>query len=507
MDEKPSSNGPKPHVVVLGGGLAGMAAACHLLDAGHPVTLVEKRPFLGGRAFSFFHPFRGQDGPDGSTAESVHSADGDDTARLPAAHETSAAGFPVDNGQHVFLGCCDYYIDFLRKLGTLDSTYLQPSLRVKVVSPPRQGRKGKAGLLAGAPFPAPFHLLPSFVSYPHLGVKDKLLALYALLKIRFTDRHKPELENQTFMQWLKANGQTDRAIENFWNLLILPTLNDHVRDVSASMGMMIYQDGVIKSRTSANVGYALVGLSDLMGNAAEEYIGSRGGRLLLGKQVSEVLVSESGGRAVRGVRLASGETVEGDVYVSALPFHTLTSVLPADLNEEPFFAGIGRIAAAPIVNVHIWYDREVMEPSSPPFTAFVNSPLQWVFDKSSILRLHGNGRDAASEGQYICISVSGAWDYADKPKEEIRRVFTEAMAEAFPRAREAQIKELLIVKSTATFRCTPGSARLRPANVTPVGNLFLAGDWTDTGWPSTMESAVRSGVAAARAIAAGDRDG
>ena len=507
MDEKPSSNGPRSRVVVLGGGLAGMAAACHLLDAGHPVTLVEKRPFLGGRAFSFFHPFPDREGWEAPTAESVHSGEGDDMARHPDGRERGAAGFPVDNGQHVFLGCCDYYIDFLRKLGTLDRAYIQPSLRVKVVSPSRQGRKGRTGLLAGAPLPAPFHLLPSFVTYPHMGVKDKLLALYALLKIRFSNRRNPDLENQTFFQWLKDNGQTDRAIENFWNLIILPTLNDHVRDVSASMGMMIYQDGVIKSRTSANVGYALVGLSDLMGDAAEEYIAGRGGRLMLGKRVTEILVSQSEFRSIRGVRLASGETVEGDVYVSALPFHTLPSVLPSDLNEEPFFAGIGRLTAAPVVNIHIWYDREVMEPSSPPFTAFVDSPLQWVFDKRGILGPSGAGRETAFDGQYICISLSGAWEYADKPKERIRQVFTEAMAEAFPRARDARIEDMLIVKSTATFRCTPGSARLRPSNVTPVENLFLAGDWTDTGWPSTMESAVRSGVAAARAIGVGGSRG
>ena len=506
MDKKPPSNGPTSHVVVLGGGLAGMSAACHLLDAGHCVTLVEKRPFLGGRAFSFFHSFPGGEGPEAPTAESLHPGEGDDTMAAPEGRERGAPGFPVDNGQHVFLGCCDYYIDFLRKLGTLDRAYLQPTLRVKVASPPRDGRRGRTGLLTGAPIPAPFHLLPSFVAYPHLGVRDKLLALYALLKIRFSDRRKPELEDQTFLQWLKDNGQTDRAIENFWNLIILPTLNDHVKDVSASMGMMIYQDGVIKSRTGANVGYSLVGLSDLMGNAAEEYIASRGGRLMLGKRVAEVLVSGSRVRSIRGVRLASGETVQGDAYLSALPFHTLPSVLPADLNREPFFAGIGRLTAAPIVNVHIWYDREVMGPSSPPFTAFVDSPLQWVFDKRSILAPSGAGGDTA-HGQYVCISVSGAWDYADKPKEQIRQVFTEAMAEAFPRAREAKIEHLLIVKSTATFRCTPGSARLRPPNATPVANLFLAGDWTDTGWPSTMESAVRSGVAAARAIGAGGGHG
>ena len=502
MDKKPPSNGPASHVVVLGGGLAGIAAACHLLDAGHPVTLVEKRPFLGGRAFSFFHSFVGDEGQEAPTAESLQSGEGDD-AGVPEGRETSAAGFPVDNGQHVFLGCCDYYIDFLRKLGTLDRAHLQPTLRVRVASPARNGQRNRTGLLTAAPLPAPFHLLPSFVAYPHLGVKDKLLALYALLKIRFSNRHRPELEDQTFLQWLKDNGQTDRAIENFWDLIILPTLNDHVGDVSASMGMMIYQDGVISSRTGANVGYALVGLSDLMGNAAEEYIAARGGRLMLGKRVTEILVSGSRGRSIGGVRLASGETVQGDVYLSALPFHTLPSVLTSELNQEPFFAGIGRLTASPIVNVHIWYDREVMEPSSPPFTAFVDSPLQWVFDKRSILASSGAGGAAGFDGQYICISVSGAWDYADKPKEQIRQVFTQAMAEAFPRARDARVQQLLIVKSTATFRCTPGSARLRPPNVTPVENLFLAGDWTDTGWPSTMESAVRSGAAAARAIDAG----
>ena len=485
-----------------------MAAACHLLDGGHSVTLVEKRPFLGGRAFSFFHPFRGHEGPEAGTAESVISGEGDDTPGTDALGENGTAGFPVDNGQHVFLGCCTYYIDFLKKLGTLEKTYLQPSLRMRVVSPAGNGRKGRSGLLAGAPLPAPFHLLPSFITYPHMGVKDKLLALYALLKIRFTDRHKPELESQTFHRWLKDHGQTDRAIENFWNLLILPTLNDHVRDVSASMGMMIYQDGVLKSRTNANVGYSLVGLSGLMGDAAEEYIRSRGGRLILGKQVNELLLSEeSETRAIKGVCLAGGEVVQGDVYIAALPFHTLPSVLPPGLKEEPPFEAVGRLAAAPIVNVHIWYDREVMEPSSPPFTAFLDSPLQWVFDKRSILALSGNSHQTPDEGQYICISVSGAWEYADKPKEEIRRIFTEAMAQAFPRARDAEVKELLIVKSTATFRCTPGSTQLRPTNATPVRNLFLAGDWTATGWPSTMESAVRSGVAAAQAIASGGSDG
>ena len=500
-----------------------MAAACHLLDSGHAVTLVERRPFLGGRAFSFFYPFQAQNtanAPVTGAAILAGSAKASMTRTTQTIAKDEIAGCQVDNGQHVFLGCCGYYIDFLRKLGTFDKTYLQPALSVKVVRPPKHGRKGKEGVLRASSLPAPFHLLPSFVKYPHLGLKDKLLAVYGLICIRFTNRSDPRYERQSLYEWLKAHGQTERAIENFWNLLILPTLNDHLKDVSAAMGLMVYQEGVLKSRSSANVGYSKVGLSELMGDAARDYILHKGGTLLLGKRVTRLVLEETGpselaqtlasGRpGLKGVELAGGEIVRGDVYVSTLPFHGLASVMPPQLLHEPFFRGTKELSTAPIVNIHVWYDRLVMERSSTPFVAFVGSPLQWVFDKSNILESDGGDREPAerSPGQYICISVSGAWEYINRPKEEIREIFLKAMAEAFPRAREARVEQLLVVKSAATFRCTPGAAWLRPTTRTPVENLFLAGDWTDTGWPSTMEGAVISGVEAARAITSRGQSG
>ena len=265
------------------------------------------------------------------------------------------------------------------------------------------------------------------------------------------------------------------------------------------MALMVYQEGVLKSRNSANIGFSKVGLSELMGSPARELIQAAGGDILSGKKVTRLILEDAAGgsgKVVAGVELAGGETLHGDIYVSALPFGDLGPILPQDLADSPFFRGTRELATAPIVNVHIWYDRQVMDTAGEPFVAFLDSPLQWVFDKT---RMQG-ADPAGPSGQYLCVSISGAWDYMDMPKAEVRRIVLEEMEAAFPSAAEAQVRDVLVIKSPATFRCTPGSAALRPSTITPIGNLFLAGDWTNTGWPSTMEGAVRSGAAAAEAV-------
>ena len=456
-------------VIVLGGGIAGIAAALELLDAGRPVTLVEARNFLGGRAFSF---------------------------------TDSATGLTLDNGQHVFVGCCAEFVGFLERLGVRDRWFLQDRLRIPVLN-----RRGRAGTLAASRLPAPLHLLPSFLAYPHLTLPDKLRALRGMLRAKLADRAAPRLEDITFYQWLRENGQSERAINNLWNLVVEPTLNDNVREVSAAMGLMIVQDGMLAAAHSANLGYAKDGLLPAIGEPARQLLAERGARLLLGNPVRRILVEpdadgpDADGPDANGpgtptritaVELASGERLTGHQFISALPFSTLAQVWPPAAGRFDFLDHIGNLEWSPILNLHVLYDRPIM---AEPFCAFVDSPLQWLFNRNAI-----TGAVPPGGGQLITVSVSAAWAYIDLPRDELARQFTAELAEALPAAGEAQVLDVKVVKQReATFRCRPGANRLRPGPVTPIPNLFLAGEWTNTGWPSTMEGAVRSGRHAARA--------
>ena len=454
MGRKPDTRHPSPQrVLVLGGGLAGISAACDLLDSGYQVVLIEKRPFLGGRAYSFLD------------------------------RET---GWEVDNGQHVFMGCCTHYIAFLKKIDAYQKAFLQDTLKVRVLSHSREGT------LSSTPILGSLHLLPSLLKYPHLSFVDKFLALYALLRMKFTNRHasKDLLDSESFYSWLKRHYQTERAIKNLWNLIVLPTLNDDVQSVSAHMALMIFQEGLLRSPAEATVGFSKVGLSSLAGESARSYIESHGGTLLLGKTVTTLKIQDG---LVTGVETLSGELLQGDSYVSALPFDVLLDVLPAEVSRDPFFARASGLQSSPIVGIHIWYDRPVMEGD---FVAFLDSPVQWVFNKSLIQGLDGY------PGQYLCISLSGAWEYINRPKEELRELFAREMETLFPKACNARIEKFLVVKQPqATFRSAPGADQHRLPQKTPIANLFLAGEWTDTGWPSTMEGAVRSGSMAAQEVA------
>ena len=449
----------KPDVLVLGGGIAGIAAALELLDRGYAVTLVETRRFLGGRAFSFTDP---------------------------------RTGVAVDNGQHVIVGCCDHFIHLLQRLGVWERWYLQPRLNISMWD-----RRGKPGKLAAAPLPHPLHLLPTFLTYAHLGLGDKLRVLWALGRARFADRLRPELERMSFRQWLLDQRQSRRAMDNFWSLVITSILNDDLDDVSASMGIMFVQEGLLGGYHSADMGYALHGLSDALGNPAQRRLEQLGCRMLLGCPVRRI---HWDGRQVDGVELASGETINAGLYVSALPHRALLAALPWEVREMSFFRQIEGLETSPIINIHLWYDRPVMEGD---FRGLVDSPLQWVFNRSAYMA-GGNGSAGLTEhgqGQYVCISHSAAWKYIDWSREELVREFTGEMARVFPRAAGARVLRAIVVKQRdATFRCLPGANDLRPDSATPLPNLFLAGEWTNTGWPSTMEGAARSGYRAALTI-------
>lgn len=430
-----------------------MAAALRLARAGVSVTLVERRPYLGGRAYSFTDPETGRQ---------------------------------VDNGQHVFLGCCAAYRDFLREIGSLDRTVRQKRLRVEVRSP-----DGKRGTLAALPLPAPLHLLPSLLRYPHIGLREKARAALALLAMRRDrDRDRPALRRLSLRDWLRARGQSERAIAAFWDVIVVPALNDSSADVSASAGIMLFQEALLRSRGGANVGYAKDGLSALMGAPAQRRLEGLGAAVLTGK-TAEALIVEN--RRFAGARLASGETLRADVCVSALPPDAMLRLLPDEWRAHPAFAPAETHEWSPIVNLHVWWDRPVMDGD---FVAFVDSPAQWVFNKSRI---------AGEEGteQRMTVSLSAAWEFWPMSKEELRAAFLPELRRLFPAARDATATRFVVVKERrATFRSLPDAPDNRLPAVTPIGGFHLAGDWTATGWPSTMESAARSGAAAAEAALA-----
>ena len=441
--------------MVIGGGLAGIAAACSLADRGVPVTLLEKRPYLGGRAFSF---------PDAET------------------------GRHIDNGQHIYLGCCTAYTGLLQRLGVFDRTTLQPRMRAVVVN-----RNGKRGELNAAPLlPSPLHLLPSFLTYPHLSLREKLRAATAMLSIMRTDRakHRDALEAESFRDWLARHGQSERAIAALWDLLTLPVFNDTVDAVSAYMGLMFFQDGMLAGRHSADIGISRVGLTELVADAARRYIEDRGGQVLTGQNVTGIEMQDG---AVTGVT-AGGDFIPADAVVTAVPWDALPRLLPPDIVSDANVAAAETLEWAPIINVHVWYDRPIID---EPFLAVLDSPLQWVFNRTHI-------QGSSEPGQHLCISVSGAWEYASMGRDALREVFLNEMARVFPAAAVGHRRAL--PRGEAGERHLPlhaGGAVAAAVARTPIPGLTLAGDWTQTGWPATMESAVRSGLLAAEEAAAG----
>lgn len=455
QDVMAASETGKPTSIVIGGGLAGLAAATRCIRRGITPTVLEKRGYLGGRAFSF-------------------------TDR-----ET---GVVVDNGQHIFLGACTDYIDFISEIGARDSIFEQERLDVPAL------KDGRVSRLGWSRVPG-MGMLPSLLRYKHLGMTDKLRVIYGMMRIRFTNREKnaESLDRQTFRSWLEARGQNESTIKNLWNLIVLPSLNDDIADVSAAAGIMLFQTALMGSGHDAIIGYSRVGLSELSGKHGLAYVNEHGGEIRLNTEVESLWFEDE---ALRGVRLADGSTLEADSVIAAVPHFALGSLLPDGNQKLAPLAGAASLETAPIVGIHIWYDRPVL---SDPFIAVLDSPLQFIFNVTAI---QSGTMQEPDGGQHIVISLSGAWRWAQMDRRELEEIFVAEMSEAFPAASADRVTRFLSVKQVdATFRVTPGSAAARLPQTTAIPNFFLAGDWTDTDWPSTMESAVRSGNLAADAAA------
>ncbi|MBV9206401.1 MAG: FAD-dependent oxidoreductase [Actinobacteria bacterium] len=437
---------PPPPVAVIGGGLAGITAAIALAERGADVTLLEARPRLGGATCSF-----------------------------------TRDGLVIDTGQHVFLGCCSAYRGLLGRLGMTGHAPLQDRFDVTVLS-----SGAKPARLRRTALPGPLHMLPALAGYRHLSLAERTRVARPALAMRRLDPADPRLDAQRFGDWLAARGQTERARRALWDLFSVSALNIAGDDASLALAATVVKTGLLGRNDAADIGVPARPLGELHGDAAATLLAKLGARVTLGAKVTAIDVGEG-----FTVRLAQGGQIAVGAVVLAVPHEKAAALVPPGALPPGTAGAWSGLGASPIVNVHVIYDRSV---TALPFAAAVDSPVQWVFDRTRI-----SGLDAIHPGhQYLAISLSAADSWVDVATAELRETFVPALAGLFPAARDARVAEFFVTRERrATFRQAPGSGALRPKPGTRLPGLVLAGAWTDTGWPDTMEGAVRSGLAAA----------
>jgi squalene-associated FAD-dependent desaturase len=443
-DPADSTAADGPQALVVGGGLAGITSALILAERGWRVVLVEARPRLGGRATSYQ---RGE--------------------------------LTVDNGQHVYLRCCTAYRGLLDRLGAGPSSglsVLQDRLDIPLRAP-----DGATARLRRTGAPAPFHLAGSLAGYGLLPLRDRSRLGRAALALRFTDPADPAVDAQGFGPFLRKRGQSDAAVNRLWSVISTATLNIDPDAASLALAAKVFRTGLLEDSTGADLGYAAVPLGEIHDTLARAVLKEQSVDV---RDSTKVLSLESDLTARLRTRDEGELTLRPDAVVLAVPHDTAAALLPDEVPRP--FAELGH---SPIMNVHVRYDRPVLE---GPFLAGVDSPAQWIFDRTGASKLPGAGR-------YVAVTVSAADRFIDTPVAELRSLFENELARLLPLARDAKVEEFFVTREKhATFRQASGSAALRPGPVTPVRGLYLAGAWTATGWPDTMESAVRSGISAAR---------
>jgi squalene-associated FAD-dependent desaturase len=441
-------------VVVIGGGLAGLSAAVALADRGFRVAVLERKPALGGRAYSFSDP------------------------------ET---GDFIDNGQHVLMGCYTETLKFLGRIGTRDKLFFHKNLDIAMIE-----RGGRSGRLRTAPLPGPLHMSAAVLRYGLLTRRERFRVLIAGLRMLSMRRRDPHtLEQMTVAELMDHLGQGARERATFWYPLSIATLNDAPAVSSSALLAEVLRRAFFSRRSDSAFVYSRVGLSDLYCTAAAEFVEKRGG-VVARHAVAERLELGSDG-AIAGVRMRSGQVLRANNFVCAVGPNQLLRMLPEPIARDNFFAQLAGLGVSPIICAHVWLDREVTQ---APFVGFIGTTTQWLFNKRRIFAQHGT-RHAG----YLSFVISGARDYVDHSNEALLDLVMGDLRQMIPGAAEAEmVKALVIKEKQATMAPNPDSHRLRPPAKTPIANLFLAGDWVQTGLPATIESAVASGAAAAASV-------
>lgn len=422
-------------VAIVGGGLAGLAAAVALGSSDHRVTLFESRPFLGGRATSY---------------------------PLNAADENSPT---IDNCQHVLLQCCTNLQDFYRRLGVADRIHF--SREFYWIEP-----GGRTSVMRRGAFPAPFHFAESFAKLKFLSLADKFSVAGALLAVRYEFGKRTDLARISMLDWLREKRQSVHVIERFWRQVLVSAVNEDLDRMAAVHGLQVFYRGFLAKADAYEMGVPVVPLAQLYSEDAWSQYPEI--RIQHRSPVQQVCIEQGHAQHL----LVNGESVKADAYILAVPFERLSALAPG------LALDLSAFAHSPITGIHLWFDRPITD---LPHATLLDRTIQWMFNKR--------------EGKQIQVVVSASRSLIEMPRAEVISLAVAELKEFFPRVQDAKLERAHVVKELrATFSAAPGLEEQRPLSVTAIDNLFLAGDWTRSGWPATMEGAVRSGYLAAEAV-------
>jgi squalene-associated FAD-dependent desaturase len=437
-------------VIVVGGGLAGLSAACALADAGYQVRLLEKRRYLGGRASSYEHPGTGE---------------------------------VIDNCQHVLLGNCVNLIDLYQRLGVSDA--IRWFDRLTFVEP-----GGRRSILKPSFLPAPFHSTPAFLRAQAFSLSDKLAIGRGLSAFV---AGIPSDSEENFAHWLARHGQTRKAVDRFWKPVLVSALNEDPDRMSVHYAAKVIHDSLLLSPRAGRMGVPTIPLSELYGRAID-YVESRGGRVDLSLAPESFAWSEE---TRQWTIAARDDRFSSDAVVLALAFEAVSKLLPAlpqNPQAEQLAKNLEHFGHSPITGIHLWFDREVTDLEH---AILLDATIQWMFHKS---RLQPEKR-RGEPGSYVELVVSASKSMVEMRRQEIIDLAVKELAEFFPLAAQAKLLKAAVIKEVrATYSIRPQLDLIRPTALSPWPRIFLAGDWIATGWPATMEGAVRSGYLAAEAV-------
>lgn len=447
-------------VLIIGGGFAGLAAGVALAKEGRRVRLLEQKPHLGGRACSFLD---------------------------------SATGSVMDNGQHLFMGCYHRTIEFLKTIGTLDRLQFQAGLTVRFL-----GLDGRLSVLACPTLPAPWHLLIGVLRSGSFTWAEKLQILRMRRALGERGTANNGLSSLTVDQWLSGLGQSESVRRNFWNLICIAAMNEDPAIASAELFERVLRLALFSSPGDSNLGWARVGLSECYTQAAAAFIESRGGKIELSRSVSRFLIANG---VCEGVTLADGEAIPAGAVINAAPWNKFTGLLPPELlRTEPSFTRILSLRPAPIISINLWFDRALTDLD---FIGLRGTTIQWLFNKSKMFSTQKQ-QPSRPDTNFISLVLSGAHAHIGRDKAELLSMALSELGQLLPSAKGAKLVRSFVIKERfATFSPAVGAENARPTARSPIRGLFLAGDWTATGLPATIEGAVKSGYTAAGELAQG----